>query len=455
MNGRDNPLFNAHAVATTVPATFPAPPTPNPHASIPSTPSNTANNGINWAPVPRASAAQVSTMDDNSNDNNLADLVDDEPPPPPLPPPPPPWEGARRASALSSASTSASPYGYGAPPPNHRPSAASSPYRPLSVSAQRPSYAQQPPPSPYGQQNAHPQPQYTRPPSTSGADVSAPARFQQVPRGATKADGAVAKDAIYREVMSVRSVGQFKRWVFEGPGPLRVLAVASALYTSTLGILGLCTSMIFRTSSWADRTLQVYMLLIGFLLLLLEGVGSFPRRWRSTVEEECRFLRRLSGRSALHLFAGSLFLCTSGTHTTGQVLSLVGIVVEGVTGVFGLVTHFTVQLKLKRIMEELTLEPGQLTVEQIRERFDLYDIDHNGTLSTYEMGRVAAAMGISLSRAELVAAIDALDRDHSGEISFDEFVDWFATTGALTRTGGSSMSQSQPSQHPQNYNYHV
>ena len=58
-----------------------------------------------------------------------------------------------------------------------------------------------------------------------------------------------------------------------------------------------------------------------------------------------------------------------------------------------------------------------------REAFKKADHDFSGTLSITELYTVLTKMGTSLSREELVNLIVEKDKDRSGTISIDEFID--------------------------------
>eukprot|EP01043_Picozoa_sp_COSAG02_P057641 COSAG02_NODE_7034_length_3215_cov_2.265234_2_plen_522_part_00 len=69
--------------------------------------------------------------------------------------------------------------------------------------------------------------------------------------------------------------------------------------------------------------------------------------------------------------------------------------------------------------------------------FEAIDVDGSGSLSSAEIGRLCAAMGSSLSPSELQQAMTAIDTDHNGNISFEEFVTWrtkLQVVGALPVT---------------------
>ena len=57
--------------------------------------------------------------------------------------------------------------------------------------------------------------------------------------------------------------------------------------------------------------------------------------------------------------------------------------------------------------------------------FNRFDADGNGSLSASELALVASSLGAEFSKNELVAIFALLDRDHSGDVSFEEFSQWW------------------------------
>merc|ERR1711865_4255 len=71
----------------------------------------------------------------------------------------------------------------------------------------------------------------------------------------------------------------------------------------------------------------------------------------------------------------------------------------------------------------------KLTTEQIaefREAFHIFDVDGNGTVTTEELGEVMESLGHHMSEAELQLMIDDVDKDHTGTMNFEEFLELMA-----------------------------
>ena len=53
--------------------------------------------------------------------------------------------------------------------------------------------------------------------------------------------------------------------------------------------------------------------------------------------------------------------------------------------------------------------------------FQSFDHDGSGTVSTDELGLACAALGLTLSKADVAAMVKDADEDASGEVTFEEF----------------------------------
>lgn len=68
----------------------------------------------------------------------------------------------------------------------------------------------------------------------------------------------------------------------------------------------------------------------------------------------------------------------------------------------------------------------QLSAEQLaelKEAFNLFDMDGGGSISYTELKTAMKALGIKVKKDELMEMIKKVDKDASGEIEFDEFCD--------------------------------
>merc|ERR1711908_144563 len=76
-------------------------------------------------------------------------------------------------------------------------------------------------------------------------------------------------------------------------------------------------------------------------------------------------------------------------------------------------------------------EPMSFTDEQkkeFRKNFNLFDKKRTGSIPIADMGTVLRSLGQNPTEAELAALVEEVDKDKSGTIEFDEFVDLMART---------------------------
>merc|ERR1711990_1275309 len=69
--------------------------------------------------------------------------------------------------------------------------------------------------------------------------------------------------------------------------------------------------------------------------------------------------------------------------------------------------------------EQSALKPEQM--EEIKEAFDLFDIDGSGTIDAKELGTAMRALGMETSAEEVRKMIEDIDKDGSGTIDLAEF----------------------------------
>lgn len=65
--------------------------------------------------------------------------------------------------------------------------------------------------------------------------------------------------------------------------------------------------------------------------------------------------------------------------------------------------------------------------EEVFEIFKVYDRDGSGSIDRAEFARLLEALGQTPDETELTIALDVVDANHSGRISWDEFKAWWST----------------------------
>lgn len=79
----------------------------------------------------------------------------------------------------------------------------------------------------------------------------------------------------------------------------------------------------------------------------------------------------------------------------------------------------------KKKMARKKMSKEERRVDEVREVFELYDVDGSGAIDAEELRAIMNELAIPLTDAELNAALDEMDEDGSGEVEFDEFLGWY------------------------------
>ncbi|MEW6430497.1 MAG: EF-hand domain-containing protein, partial [Myxococcota bacterium] len=65
--------------------------------------------------------------------------------------------------------------------------------------------------------------------------------------------------------------------------------------------------------------------------------------------------------------------------------------------------------------------------DEVFEIFRTYDRDASGSIDRAEFARLLEALGMEVGEEELAIALDVVDANHSGRISWDEFKAWWSS----------------------------
>ena len=76
---------------------------------------------------------------------------------------------------------------------------------------------------------------------------------------------------------------------------------------------------------------------------------------------------------------------------------------------------------------ELMADNFEVTDEELLDAFHAFDADGNGTLCEDEVVTVMRAMGMWLSKAQVKKLMVEADKDNSGDISYEELVEYMRT----------------------------
>merc|ERR1711934_1334996 len=82
----------------------------------------------------------------------------------------------------------------------------------------------------------------------------------------------------------------------------------------------------------------------------------------------------------------------------------------------------------KRMGDKAPMEFSDQDKADFRKNFNLFDKKRTGAIPIGDMGTVLRSLGQNPTEAELVALMEEVDKDKSGTIEFEEFIDLMART---------------------------
>ncbi|KAI3407820.1 uncharacterized protein J3R85_020723 [Psidium guajava] len=74
--------------------------------------------------------------------------------------------------------------------------------------------------------------------------------------------------------------------------------------------------------------------------------------------------------------------------------------------------------------------------KELKDAFDLYDLDGNGVISAGELHAVMKKLGQKCSLGDCRKMISSVDRDGDGNVNFEEFKKMMTTTTTTTKSNG-------------------
>ncbi|KAE8662266.1 putative calcium-binding protein CML26 [Hibiscus syriacus] len=76
-------------------------------------------------------------------------------------------------------------------------------------------------------------------------------------------------------------------------------------------------------------------------------------------------------------------------------------------------------------------------VSELKEAFDMYDVNGNGLISATELHQVLNRLGMSFTVEDCVGMIKSVDSDNDGHVNFEEFKKMMSASSASGSGGGS------------------
>jgi len=204
----------------------------------------------------------------------------------------------------------------------------------------------------------------------------------------------------------------------EGPLSYRILSFLGGL--AMIVSNGIAILDRFFSFNVAGALIAIYGVCFGVIITIIEGGWACPTRLQNGIRHYAKFLEFTWGRGMLYFFVGSLQASNWNIldWAVGGFMMFVGFTAVSV----GAITA----IKMRRLRLSISTE------EEMKKQWQMADVDGNGSLDIKELSIFASNAGLNMTRNEIAAAFDAMDRNFDEKVQFEEFHLWW--------TGGESMT---------------
>jgi len=191
----------------------------------------------------------------------------------------------------------------------------------------------------------------------------------------------------------------------EGPLSYRILSFLGGL--AMIVSNGIAILDRFFSFNVAGALIAIYGVCFGVIITIIEGGWACPTRLQNGIRHYAKFLEFTWGRGMLYFFVGSLQASNWNIldWAVGGFMMFVGFTAVSV----GAITA----IKMRRLRLSISTE------EEMKKQWQMADVDGNGSLDIKELSIFASNAGLNMTRNEIAAAFDAMDRN------FDEKVRTF------------------------------
>jgi hypothetical protein len=219
--------------------------------------------------------------------------------------------------------------------------------------------------------------------------------------------------------------GHLMRWKFaaeEGPAVIRFPALLLAL-----AVIGTTVYPLVRDSRfWNLSTIicAFHTCVLASLIVVLEGrviIGTraptgIRARTRAVVTRYLNLFRLLWGRGLLYIFVGSMGMTIGHPYADYTGLALI------VFGLIAILSGAHSAYVLDKMKASLTDESF------LWAHFDIYDRDHDNYVDLNGFAEILYDLGLEFDDAYTFKAFSQINGDVSGNISFEQFRDWWIVT---------------------------
>lgn len=216
---------------------------------------------------------------------------------------------------------------------------------------------------------------------------------------------------------------KIEAWAKEGPTSIRFLAFCGGIvmaFNSGFSIIGS-----ILTLSPINALLKCYLVIFGVTIAAIEAKSFLcPSFFRIAITKYAHFLDYLSGRGYFYIFIGSFLLVRWPAiidFFIGAYMATLGFIC--------IIVGKTASKKLNGMRSKLIDEKA------VKNAFQGHDLDANGTLDSSELNTLCIELGSTLTKTELDLALQILDKDRNGTISYEEFLNWWKSENGGAEKG--------------------
>eukprot|EP01043_Picozoa_sp_COSAG02_P050264 COSAG02_NODE_5148_length_4590_cov_5.242485_3_plen_462_part_00 len=265
----------------------------------------------------------------------------------------------------------------------------------------------------------HPQPQ-PEPHVTASASRDYVAGGKQILSDAADTVSSVAH-------VSVDQMNRLRTWaVGTGPTSVRVLSVFSGLLLCIVSVFVAVIGNIFRSFNLLKIIVDGLLFAGGLLIIVIDGPMTPLLPY---IRSQLKVLSTVAGRGVYQCLIALLALSQGwadfswGDPLTniGALLYISSAALLLAMGVVFMVAGIAAGAQLDKLKSALQSRAT------LKEAFDKADADESGGLDCAELAGLAASLGSELTPRQLEVAIDLLDSDRDGTVSYEEFVAWWDT----------------------------
>lgn len=230
------------------------------------------------------------------------------------------------------------------------------------------------------------------------------------------------EDLVFQEQMKTMNAAaeELKEFILSAPFSIKVQGFLCAVVMFLTTLLSMIVNLL--NANVIVGILHILFMVPALLFIVIEYKPMFvPSRVSNFLREEVRFIFKPFGRPII-LNIGSAFILSQASFCTmmGRETALAGLICFGMT-LYIFVLSYSVSHELHSI-KNMDIDYADLS-----RKFNDADTMMKGKLDTHEFVTFMHSIkkeGQEISYEDIQNALQELDENHDGEISWDEFIAW-------------------------------